>query len=141
MIILDTNVVSELMRGDAADRTVLRWVRGLAEQPKITAVTKAEVLVGIALLPRGRRAERMLALATTAFADFECLPFDTDSAPWYTSVLADRRTAGRPITIEDAMIAAIARQTGAGLATRNTLDFDGLGLRLVDPWTAGPPEA
>lgn len=141
MIILDTNIVSEIMRGDAAERAVLLWVRGLSEQPLVTAITRAEILGGIAVLPPGQRSARMLSRATAAFAGFDCLPFDADCAPWYASVRADRSNTGRPISTMDAMIAAIARQTGAGLATRNTKDFDGLGLRLVDPWTAGPTGA
>ncbi len=136
MIILDTNVLTALMRGEDVDRRVVRWLSGVAEQPAITAVTRAEIMSGIALLPPGQRRSALRAAAEAAFASLtECLPFDAAAADEYAAVLAGRRAAGRPISVQDAMIAAIARRSGAGLATRNTRDFEGLGLRLVDPYS------
>jgi toxin FitB len=142
VIILDTNVLTALMQVENTERRVERWLRGVAEQSTVTSITRAEILSGIALLPRGNRRTALRDAADRAFASFpEALSFDHSSAAEYAAVLEIRKAAGRPISVQDAMIAAIARQTGAGLATRNTKDFDGLGLRLVDPWTAGPTGA
>ncbi|MET9327808.1 type II toxin-antitoxin system VapC family toxin [Tsukamurella sp. NPDC003166] len=117
--------------------TVERWLSGVNEQPVITPITRAEILSGIALLPRGERRAALHDAADEAFASFApAIPFDHNSAEEYAAVLEIRKAAGRPISIQDAMIAAIARQSGAGLATRNVKDFEGLGLRLVDPWSS-----
>ena len=137
MIILDTNVLSELMRAKPA-AAVVAWI---AEQPTAglytTAVTQAEILHGLMLLPPGRRRRALEAAASAMFAeDFEgrILGFDSDAAAPYARIAAERRRAGRPISHFDAQIAAIAQSAGAGVATRNVADFDGCGVRVVNPW-------
>jgi len=137
MIILDTNVLSELMKPTPAAK-VVDWV---AAQPAAglytTSITQAEILHGLMLLPQGRRRRALEAAATSMFLeDFggRILGFGTDAAPPYARIASDRRRAGRPISHFDAQIAAIARFTGAGIATRNLADFEGCGVKLVDPW-------
>lgn len=137
MIVLDTNVLSELMRS-RPDAQVEVW---FAAQPApglfSTTVTQAEILLGVALLPPGRRRTR---LASAAEAMFEIdlagrvLPFDIAAAREFASIVASRRRAGRPIAQADAQIAAITRSRGALLATRNVADFDRCGITVVDPW-------
>lgn len=139
MILLDTNVVSELMR-PAPSARVVAWV---SRQPGgslyTTSVTQAEILYGVRLLPAGRR-RRALETAVQALfrEDFasRVLAFDGGAAPSYAQIAADRRRSGRPISQLDAQIAAIARAAGATLATRNTGDFEGCGVSLVNPWRA-----
>ena len=139
MIVLDTNVLSELMRSQPA-APVFAWV---SAQPRATlyttSVSKAEVLFGIAVLPEGRRRLALAAAAEAMFADdFEgrVLPFDEAAAVHYAEIVAARRREGRPIEAFDAQIAATARVAGAGIATRHTGDFAGCGLTLVNPWQA-----
>ena len=137
MIVLDTNVVSELARPQP-DARVITWADEQdAAELVITALTAAEIRAGVALLPRGRRqreiGQRMETLLRETFSG-RVLPFDVDSSPHYARILAVRRRAGRPISTIDAQIAAICAQHECELATRNTGDFRGLGLRLIDPW-------
>lgn len=137
MIILDTNVISEAMRGSSADRSVLSWIRSLREQPVTTVVNRAELLSGVALLPDGKRRDALAASAREALAGLGvCLPLTPEAADEYADIVATRRHGGRPIGGMDALVAAIARVSGAGIATRNTDDFAGLGLDLIDPWHA-----
>ncbi len=136
--ILDTNVVSEPMR-PSPSATVLAW---LSRKPDggnffVTTITVAEIRFGIELLPAGKRHDRMLAQADATFReDFagRILAFDEDAARAFPTIAAIRRARGRPISEFDAQIAAIARSRGAILATRNTADFEGCGVRLVNPW-------
>ena len=137
MIVLDTNVLSELMR-PAPSAIVESW---LASQPMqrlfTTAVTQAEIFYGLALLPAGQRRAAMMAEAENMFAeDFEgrVLPLDPAAAHEYADIAATRRMAGRPIMPFDGQIAAIARSRNATVATRNVADFADCGLTLVDPW-------
>jgi predicted nucleic acid-binding protein len=137
MIILDTNVLSELMK-PAPTGTVVDW---MAAQPAAslytTSITQAEILHGLMLLPRSRRRSALEAAATSMFAeDFagRILGFGTEAAPPYAQIASDRRRAGRPISAFDAQIAAIARFTGAAIATRNVADFHSCGVTLMDPW-------
>ncbi len=139
MIVLDTNVVSELMRS-VPSVTVETWV---SAQPAaglfISAITEAELRYGLALLPDGQRQRRLLAQAEAMLAeDFagRILPFDSAAAAAYAPIAAARRLAGRPISQADAQIAAIAASRGAAIATRNVSDFDGCGIQVLDPWTA-----
>ncbi len=139
MIVLDTNVVSELAR-PTPSQTVINWVDGCdSAELVITALTAAEVRAGVALLPSGRRkleiGLRMELLLTETFAGY-VLAFDLDSTPHYADILATRTRAGRTISAIDAQIAAISRQHQATLATRNTTDFTDTGLNLINPWTA-----
>ena len=138
MIVLDTNVLSELMRSQPA-AAVFAWV---AAQPRAalhtTGVNKAEILYGIAALPEGRRRAALAAAAEAMFTDDfvgRVLPFDEAAAVHYAEI-AGRRREGRPIEAFDAQIAATARVAGAELATRNVGDFAGCGLALVNPWEA-----
>ena len=137
MTVLDTNVISELMKRAPADR-VTTWI---ASQPATslytTSVTQAEILHGIMLLPSGRKRSALEAAAAAMFReDFagRILPFGSDAAQAYARVATDRRRLGRPISVFDAQIAGIARSAGAAIATRNVSDYDGCGVPAIDPW-------
>jgi predicted nucleic acid-binding protein len=137
MIILDTNVVSALMRQDL-DSTVLEWLDSQPpESTWITAVTVFEVHFGLDLLAQGRRRRQLEdAFARALDEDFEAriLPFERSSARAAALIAARRRQAGRPIEIRDAQIAGIAAARRATLATRNIRHFADLGIALIDPW-------
>jgi predicted nucleic acid-binding protein len=137
MIVLDTNVVSELMRISPSLEVMDWWKGRLFSELFITTVTEAEVLLGIELLPKGKRRTGLESAAKTTFEeDFEghILPFDSDAAREFARIVAARRELGRPMSQADAQIAAIARSRGAAVATRNTEDFEGCGIRIVNPW-------
>ena len=137
MIILDTNVVSELMRAEP-DPVVLTWMQqSSAVGFHTTAVTVAEIRYGIARLPEGRRRESLHQSANEIFAAFpsQVLPFDLAAANAYADVVANRETRGNPIDGFDAQIAAICRSRAASLATRNTKDFADTGIAIIDPWS------
>jgi len=137
MIILDTNVVSELLR-PVPSPAVEAW---LAVQDGttvfFTAIGEAELRLGVAILPAGRRrtrlAEAIDAMLEEDFRD-RILPFDTVTAQAYAAIAATRRAAGRPISQFDCQIAAIARIRQAVLATRNTADYEDCGIELINPW-------
>ena len=137
MILLDTNVISELMRPEPA-QAVLDWFgRHDAADLFISAVTEAELRTGVAILPEGQRRERLqLAIDAMIDQDFQgrVLPFDTIAARPYAEIAAQRRAAGRPIAEADCQIAAIARAADAPVATRNGKDFEGCGIGLINPW-------
>lgn len=140
MIFLDTNVVSELLRS-RPDPGVLEWSDGLPrEGMSIASVVEAELRAGVERLPDGRRkreAGRALEGFLRAAFEGRVFPFDRAAAPVYAGFVAARRRAGRPVSVPDAMIAATARGHGATLiATRNTKDFEGCGVALVNPWEA-----
>jgi len=140
VILLDTNVLSELMR-PLPDPNVVRWLDAWPEWDVwISAVTVAEIQLGISLLPAGKRKELLLDLTGQMFQeDFpdRCLPFDCEAAFEYALIVAERNRKGHPISVEEAQIAAITRTAGLTLATRNTKDFSDItGLKLIDPWTA-----
>lgn len=138
MILLDTNVVSELMKS-APEPAVMIWINALPSATVfLSAVTQAEILYGVALVP-GKRRDGLARAARTAFETYfrgRILPFDTEAAQAFAALAAGRRQAGRPISQADAQIAAIARSRGAALATRNVPDFEGCGVEIVDPWGA-----
>jgi len=136
MIILDTNVVSELMRPDPAPG-VGSWVRDRDRRElRTTVITVAVVRYGIARLPDGRRKQVLLAAADEIFAAFaeQVLPVDNAAAEHYAVIASSRERAGKPIAGFDALIAAVCRSQGAALATRNVSDFDGTGIEVIDPW-------
>ncbi|MGC4108266.1 MAG: type II toxin-antitoxin system VapC family toxin [Thermomicrobiales bacterium] len=138
MIVLDTNVLSELMNPRPSP-VVVGW---LASQPEhllvTTAITAAEIHAGVAILPHGKRRRDLHARALSVLAPYEdrTLVFDTQSALHYAEVVAIRRAIGRVSHPQDAMIAAICRHHGATLATRNVDDFERIGLDLINPWDA-----
>lgn len=140
MIVLDTNVVSELMRAEPA-LAVLTWLQqNSGDSMYTTTVTVAEIRYGIARLPEGRRRESLHQAANEIFAAFprQVLPFDLAAANAYADVVTVRESLGNPIDGFDAQIAAICRSQAAALATRNTKDFTNTGISVVDPWQESP---
>ncbi len=142
MIVLDTNVISELTR-QIPEPSVISWLDSLpAEEVGTTAVTAAELLYGVARMPAGRR-KTELAVAVRALLgdDFRdrVLPFDEHCASRYADIVRGRETLGRPIGVADAQIAAICRTAEAALATRNIDDFSGTGIELINPWAPDRP--
>ena len=137
MIILDTNVLSELLRPDPA-KEVERWLAAQdGAKVYFTAVGEAELRHGVAMLPAGKRRNALsTAIEGLLAEDFRdrILPFDRPAARAYATIAAERRAAGRPISQFDCQIAAIARTHGACVATRNTSDFEGCGIEVVNPW-------
>lgn len=136
MIIIDTNVISEMMRTEP-DQKVVAWA-ATAGRLHTTAITLAEVEYSIARLPAGRRRDQLMATAARVFADFDdvIVAFDARAARQYGGIVAHREASGRPIATADALIAAICGSREASLATRNTSDFDGTGISLINPWEA-----
>lgn len=139
MIILDTNVVSEFSR-PSPNMGVINWITGLAPSNiHITAITEAEVRYGINILPLGQRRERLLSRIERTLRQYfagRILPFDGKAARSYAAIAAERRSAGRPMNQADCQIAAIAHSLGASLATRNTTDFEGCGVDVINPWSS-----
>jgi predicted nucleic acid-binding protein len=139
VIVLDTNVISELMRPNPHP-AVVAWVAAHPNtQLYTTSVNKAEILYGIVALPDSRRRAALIAAAEAMFAEElagRVLPFNDVAADHYAEIVTARRRAGRPIEAFDALIAATALAAGANLATRDVGGFEGLGLPLIDPWTA-----
>lgn len=137
MIILDTNVVSELMKREP-DTKVLQWLR--RQNPArvfLASLTVAEIGRGLTLLPEGRRKARL----EEAFRTFlergfreRILPFSRTTASVYPPLYKARVTAGLGVGELDLLIAAIATEHSASLATRNRTDFEGCGIRLINPW-------
>ncbi|ONI88356.1 VapC toxin family PIN domain ribonuclease [Saccharothrix sp. ALI-22-I] len=141
MIVLDTNVVSELMR-QVPDDGVVRWVdRYSAEDVFITAVTAAELAHGVARLPEGRRktilAARISDLLAEDFRD-QILPFDSVAADYCGEIAATREANGHPIGMAAAQTAAICRRYVACLVTRNIKDFVDTGIKVLNPWDDAP---
>jgi toxin FitB len=139
VIILDTHVISELMRATPAE-SVIGWIGAQpATSLYTTSITQAEILHGIMLLPSGRRRKAFEGAAEAMFRqDFagRILPFGSDAALPFARVAAQRRRAGRPISQFDAQIAAIAHATGVAIATRNVTDFERCGVTVISPWDA-----
>lgn len=137
MIILDTNVISEAM-SSAPNSHVSQWLSTQNTSLLFTTtISLAEILYGIELLPAGKRRSGLLLTAENTFPRLfagRILTFDEAAARAFATVAAHRRSRGRPITLFDAQITAIARATGAALATRNTGDFEGCGITLLNPW-------
>jgi len=137
VILLDTNILSELMRVNVSKR-VIAWLDLQAPSNLfICAITRAEIELGLCLLPDGKRKDQLTQAALEMFDDFagRCLPFEESSAIQYARLVAHRQKSGRPISVEDAQISAIALTHGMKLATRNTRDFTSIKeLELVNPW-------
>ena len=137
MILLDTNVLSELMKL-TPEKAVLQWLdTHPASEFYICAITKAEIELGIALLPNGKRKTSLETAAKLMFEEFpnRCLSFDSPAASKYALIVAGRNDIGRPVSVEDAQIAAIALTHSMLLLTRNTKDFKYIeGLTVVNPW-------
>ncbi len=139
MIVLDSNVLSELMRPEP-DRLVMCWANRLDPQNiAITAMNDAEILHGLCRLSPGRRQKALRQaweeISATLLAG-RVLAFTAEAARWYAEVVSRRERLARPISTADAVIAAIALCHGAQLATRNSRDFEAIGLELINPWSA-----
>ncbi len=137
MIILDTNVISELIRR-APSPAVLKKVRSFpSDDLYTTVITEAEIRLGLAILPGGRKRTALQMQVDLIFkSDFagRILPFDSEAAQAYAKLVAARRTMGHPISLFDAQIAAIVQTCGAVLITRNARDFQGCQFEVINPW-------
>jgi predicted nucleic acid-binding protein len=138
VFILDTNVISEILRPEP-DQSVVSWFESQPrDQLFTTAIAQAEILYGIALLPKGHRRENLSTVARLIFDEDlggRILAFDADGAEHYADIAAARKATGRPISQFDAMILAICRLHGASIATRNTPDFEDCGVEVINPWS------
>ncbi|MGH9511461.1 MAG: type II toxin-antitoxin system VapC family toxin [Terriglobales bacterium] len=137
MIILDTNVLSELMRAKPSSKVVAWVAKQSGTELFTTSITEAEIFYGIELLAKGKRREELLAAADAMFAEDlagRVLGFESEAARVFSRIAAQRRGLGRPINHADAQIAAIAQVRRARLATRNVADFRDCGIDVVDPW-------
>ena len=136
MIVLDTNVLSEVMKPAPAPAVAQWMVRERGRGLFTTAVSEAEIIYGIAILPEGRRKRDLGAAAQDILALFagRILPFDSVAAREFAAIVADRRRLGRPINDFDAQIAATARAHGMMLATRDIHDFAETGIQIINPW-------
>src|SRR5690606_7249267 len=141
MIVLDTNVISEIYRPSPEPR-VIDWLVSQTGHVAISAITLAELLAGVRRLPDSRRKDELAARIEEAVAPYRgsrsVLAFDDGAAERYADVLASREAAGAPISTADAQIAAICLAHDAACATRNVKDFAHTGVELVDPWAASP---
>ncbi len=137
MIILDTNVVSEPMKPNGS-MLVREWLdRQVAETLYLTATSLSELLVGIQLLPKGKRREN-LATMLTALVDRlfgpRILPFDQKAAVAYAALVSRAQAKGLSISVADGQIAAIAETHGFAIATRDTAPFEAVGVSVLNPW-------
>ena len=139
MILLDTNVISEIFKPHPHSH-VVAWLESVTGDIAITAITLAELLAGVRRLPDGQRKAALLRAIDTALEPYRAtgavLAFDESIADQYAEILVTRERLGRPISMADAQIAAICRFHGAACATRNSKDFAHTGVDLIDPWHA-----
>ena len=140
MIVLDTNVISEMLRVVPSPE-VARWIVAQPEHELyITAVTEAEIRVGVNMMPISKRKAQLHATVDQILGQVfagRILAFDSACAVVYAEIAANRRSVGRPISPFDAQIGAIARANGAAaVATRSVDDFASVGVEIVNPWTA-----
>ena len=137
MNLLDTNILAEMMK-PSPSQAVVSWLDSIpVSDVSICAITRAEIELGIALMPQGRRRQSLALSAQKMFNLFEgrCLPFEETAAVVFASIFAARKQVGRPISTEDAQIASIALVHGMKLATRNIKDFQLIeNLELINPW-------
>lgn len=137
MIVMDTNVVSEIVKPSPSP-TVIAWFS--TQRPHdlyTTTITQAEILYGIELLPKGHRRAALQGAMAKVFDQIfagRVLPFDEGSAYAFAMIAANHRLSGRTIGELDSQIAGIALSRGALLATRNVADFEGSGVELINPW-------
>jgi len=140
MIVLDTNVVSELFRPEP-DVGVVGWLAAVTDQVTVTAITAAALQTGVRRLADGKR-KATLTRGMAVLLDGHrrrgtVLPFDGDAAEHYAAIFVERERLGRPISSADAQIAAICRSRAATCATRNIRDFTSTGIELINPWAPG----
>ena len=139
MIILDTNVISEMMRSEP-NPIVFAWMAAQSRSTlSTTSITQIEVVYGIAALPAGRRRDALALAADAIFTEElegRILPLASSAASHYAEIVLARRIAGKPIEGFDALIAAIARAAQATIATRDIGGFEGCVVTLINPWEA-----
>jgi hypothetical protein len=138
MILLDTNVLSETIKPDAAP-AVRHWLNKQAmETLYLSSITVAEVTFGVGAMPKGRRRDALSATTQDAFALFESriLPFDVHAARRYGELAVNARKTGKGFPIPDGYIAAIASAQGFAIATRDASAYQAAGLKVIDPWSA-----
>lgn len=140
MIVLDTNVLSELMRA-RPNSVVQGWMdREDARGLFASAVSEAEIRTGLGLLPDGRRRRELTEAADLVLNELfrgRVLPFDAAAARVYADIACQRRVDGRPVSQFDCQIAAIARSREMAVATRDVEGFWGCGIEVIDPWSGG----
>ena len=139
MFVLDTNVISELMR-PAPNSIVVDWVAGRAAANLFfSAVGEAELRYGLAIMPTGKRRDALVSeidgMLSEDFAG-RILPFDSEATRAYARIAADRRAVGRPISQADCQVGAIAHSRGMSVVTRNVRDFTDMGVKIIDPWAS-----
>lgn len=140
MFVLDTNVISETFKS-SPDVGVASWMEGsIAERTYVTALTKAELLVGLGRMPEGRRKAGLGEVIGAFFGTWlktPVLSFGSREAEFYAKIVTHRRGRGLPVGEFDAQIAAIARSHGFAVVTRNVADFAHSGVEIVNPWETG----
>ncbi|MDE2843278.1 MAG: type II toxin-antitoxin system VapC family toxin [Chloroflexota bacterium] len=137
MIVVDTNVVSELLRSAPQQDVFSWWNSQIPGDLFVTVISEAELRYGAAILPEGFRKRELLVRIEhmlTDFFDGRVLAFDVPAAREYARMLAHRRSVGRSLPMQDGMIAAIAYSNGATVATRNVPDFTDCGVPVINPW-------
>jgi predicted nucleic acid-binding protein len=137
MIVLDTNVVSEAIK-QGRDKTVIDWLdEQSAETLYLTTTSLSELLIGIAIMPDGKRkndiSAALDALITKLFGS-RVLPYDHEAAIAYSALVSAARRAGKAVSMPDGQIGAIARVHRFAVATRDTVPFVALGINVVNPW-------
>ena len=139
MIILDTNVVSEPMK-PKGNNAVQEWLDDqVSETLYLTTISLSELMVGIEILPEGRRKQGLITALNrllTGLFEKRILAFDHPAALKYPRLFARSRAAGQPISGADCQIAAIAAAHGFKVATRDTQPFTNVGIPVINPWTA-----
>jgi len=138
MIVVDTNVLSELVRPNPHKQVAAWFGAHRADELWTTAMTEAEMLIGLAVMPQGRRKSELQSAIAHVIDGFEdrILAFDRDAAQQLPAVYLERRTAKLEPKFVDSQIAAIARVHGAAVATRDVGDFEHSGVKIINPWTA-----
>ena len=143
LIVLDTNVISEIFR-PAPEPAVIAWLSSLTGNVAITSITLAELLAGLRRLPAGRRKDNLTSRVEEALEPYRrsraILPFDDAAAAHYADVLVSRAEAGLAVSTADAQIAAICVANSATCATRNIKDFVHTGVNVINPWETTPVE-